>query len=88
MEVIPFSASSAGAAPTPFGLALIAHDGLTGSFALIFTVTTGGPRPVGTGIRSDGRSDAALRQSAGDCTATARLLVQTCAGPARACQLG
>jgi hypothetical protein len=42
MEVIPFSASGAGAALTAFGLALIARDGLTALFALIFTVTTGG----------------------------------------------
>jgi hypothetical protein len=34
MEVIPFSASGAGAALTAFGLALIAHDGLTALFAL------------------------------------------------------
>lgn len=42
MEAIPFSAGGAGAALTAFGLALIAHDGLTALFALIFTVTTGG----------------------------------------------
>ena len=42
MEVIPFSASGAGAALTAFGLALIARDGLMALLALIFTVTTGG----------------------------------------------
>jgi len=42
MEVIPFSASGAGAALTAFGLALIARDGLIALLALIFTVTTGG----------------------------------------------
>ena len=42
MEVIPFSASGAGAALTAFGLALIARDGLMALLALIFTVATGG----------------------------------------------
>ena len=42
MEVIPFSASGAGAALTAFGLALIARDGLVALLALIFTVATGG----------------------------------------------
>jgi hypothetical protein len=41
MEVIPFSASGAGAALTAFGLALIARDGLMALLALIFTVATG-----------------------------------------------
>jgi hypothetical protein len=42
MEVIPLSASGAGAALTAFGLASIARDGLMALFALVFTVTTGG----------------------------------------------
>jgi hypothetical protein len=42
MEVIPFSASGAGAALTAFGLGLIARDGLMALLALIFTVATGG----------------------------------------------
>jgi hypothetical protein len=42
MEVIPFSASGAGAALTAFGLALITRDGLMALLALIFTVATGG----------------------------------------------
>jgi hypothetical protein len=41
MEVIPFSASGAGAALTAFGLALIARDGLMALIALVVTVGTG-----------------------------------------------
>ena len=41
MEVIPFSASGAGAALTAFGLGLIAREGLMALLALIFTGATG-----------------------------------------------
>ena len=42
MEVIPFSASGAGAALTAFGLALIARDGLMALLAFVFTGGTCG----------------------------------------------
>ncbi len=37
MELVPFSATAAGAAITAFGLSLIAHDGLLASFAFLVT---------------------------------------------------
>lgn len=40
MELIPFSATGAGAALTAFGLALVAHDGLFALFAMLITITT------------------------------------------------
>lgn len=40
MEVVPFSASGAGAALTAFGLALVAHDGLLALLAFAVTVGT------------------------------------------------
>jgi hypothetical protein len=39
MEVVPFSASGAGAALTAFGLALVAHDGLLALLAFAITAT-------------------------------------------------
>jgi hypothetical protein len=40
MEVVPFTATAAGAALTAFGLALIAHDGALAVFAFVFTAAT------------------------------------------------
>jgi len=40
MELVPFSASGAGAALTAFGLAIVAHDGLVALFAFLATVGT------------------------------------------------
>lgn len=40
MEVVPFSATGAGAALTAFGLALIAEDGLLALIAFLFTALT------------------------------------------------
>jgi hypothetical protein len=40
MELVPFAATSAGAALTVFALSLIAHDGLVALLALILTSTT------------------------------------------------
>lgn len=37
LEVLPFAATTAGAALTTFGLSLIAHDGLLALIALLFT---------------------------------------------------
>ena len=42
MELVPFSANSAGAALTAFGLALISHDGLLALLAMAFAALTGG----------------------------------------------
>lgn len=40
MELVPFTATGAGAALTAFGLSLIAHDGLVALLAFAFTATT------------------------------------------------
>ena len=40
MELVPFSATGAGAALCAFGLALIAHDGWVAAAALAFTIIT------------------------------------------------
>lgn len=42
MEVVPFSANGAGAAPTAFGLALIARDGLLACAGLALAALTAG----------------------------------------------
>lgn len=41
MEIVPFAATSAGAALTAFGLALIAEDGVVALIALLLTVLAG-----------------------------------------------
>lgn len=40
MELIPFTATGAGAAMSAFGLALIAHDGALAILAMVFSVVT------------------------------------------------
>lgn len=42
LEILPFAASTAGAALSAFGLSLIAHDGLLAIIALLFTAGTFG----------------------------------------------
>jgi hypothetical protein len=42
MELVPFSATTVGAALTAFGLSLIAHDGVLALVAFVFTASTGG----------------------------------------------
>jgi hypothetical protein len=42
MEIVPFAATSAGAALTAFALSLLSHDGLVALIAIVFTcVSTG-----------------------------------------------